>query len=456
MAKQIHQTWSSKLVFLLAITGAAVGLGNLWRFPFITGENGGAAFVLIYLGFVFLIGFPIITAEIAIGRMGHLSPIGAVRAIVKRQKLSRFWTAIGYLSLAVPFMGFTYYSVVAGWSLNYAAEAAMGIFSGLNPKGSQTLFGDFSAAPWANVLLQGFVTMFTALVVGRGLHNGIERAAKIMMPALFLMLLILIVYGMIEGNFKEAFVFLFAPDFSQITPKVAMMALGQAFFSVGVGVGFMMTYGAYLPKEANIPKSAAAIAGIDTLIALLAGLAIFPIVFASGLSPAEGPDLVFITMPVAFGAMPFGQILGTLFFLLLFVAAFTSTIAMLEPIISYLEEKWPGARPTLSFAAAGVIWLVGILPALSSGVLSEVRPFSFIPALSEKDIFGAFDFFVASILIPVNALLISLFAGWMIKTASFKEELAFKSDFMFRAWRLLLKFIAPLAVLAITVFGLMG
>lgn len=441
---------------MLAITGAAVGLGNLWRFPYITGENGGAAFVLIYLGFVFLIGVPIITAEIAIGRMGALSPIGAVRAIIKRQKLSRFWTAIGYLSLAVPFMGLTYYSVVAGWSLNYASKAAMEAFSGLNSGGSQSLFGEFAANPWANILLQGFVIMFTAYVVGRGLRGGIERAAKIMMPALFLMLLILIVYGMVEGNFAEAFTFLFAPDFSQITPKVAMMALGQAFFSVGVGVGFMMTYGAYLPKETNIPRSAAAIAGIDTGVALLAGLAIFPIVFASGLSPAEGPGLVFITMPVAFGAMPFGQILGTLFFLLLFVAAFTSTIAMLEPIISYLEEKWPGIRPRLSFAAAAVIWLVGILPALSNGVLADVRPFSLIPALSEKDIFGAFDFFVASILIPVNALLIALFAGWVIKTTRFREELAFKSEFMFQVWRLLLKFIAPLAVLAITVFGLMG
>lgn len=444
------------MTFVLATAGAAVGLGNLWRFPFITGENGGAAFILIYLACVFLIGVPIITAEITIGRMGHMSPIGAARAIIKRQKVSRFWMIVGYLSLAVPFFGFTYYSVVAGWSLNYAVEAGLGSFDGFSSEASGGFFTGFAAKPWHNILLQGLVILLTAYVVGRGLKNGIEKAVKIMMPALFLMLVLMMVYGMFSGGFGQAVDFLFTPDFSNITPKTFMLALGQAFFSVGVGVGFMMTYGAYLPAAADIPKSAVIIASVDTVVALLAGLAIFPIVFASGLSPAEGPGLVFITMPVAFGGMAFGAILGAMFFLLLFVAAFTSTIAMLEPIISYMEERFDKARPILAFSAAALIWAVGIFPALSNGVLSDVRPLSFIAGLEERDIFGAFDFFVTSILIPVNALMISLFAGWVIHVTAFKKELNQTSDLAFAIWRVLIKFLAPLAVIAITVFGLMG
>lgn len=456
MADLSKRAWSSKLTFVLATAGAAVGLGNLWRFPFITGENGGAAFILIYLACVFLIGVPIITAEITIGRMGHMSPIGAARAIIKRQKVSRFWMIVGYLSLAVPFFGFTYYSVVAGWSLNYAVEAGLGSFDGFSSQSSGTWFGAFAAKPWHNVLLQGLVIMVTAYVVGRGIKNGIEKAVKIMMPALFIMLVLMMVYGMFSGGFGQAVEFLFTPDFSEITATTFMLALGQAFFSVGVGVGFMMAYGAYLPAAADIPKNAVVIAGVDTLVAILAGLAIFPIVFASGLSPAQGPGLVFITMPVAFGGMAMGHIVGAVFFLLLFVAAFTSTIAMLEPIIAYMEERFDRARPILAFSAAALIWAVGIFPALSNGVLADVRPLSFIAGLEERDIFGAFDFFVTSILIPVNALMISLFAGWVIHVTAFKKEMHQTPDLLFNTWRVLIKFLAPLAVLAITVFGLVG
>ncbi len=456
MADLSKRAWSSKLTFVLATAGAAVGLGNLWRFPFITGENGGAAFILIYLACVFLIGVPIITAEITIGRMGHMSPIGAARAIIKKQKVSRFWMIVGYLSLAVPFFGFTYYSVVAGWSLNYAVEAGLGSFEGFSSEASGGWFQSFAAQPWHNILLQGLVIILTAYVVGRGIKDGIEKAVKIMMPALFLMLVLMMVYGMFSGGFGQAVEFLFTPDFSEITAKTFMLALGQAFFSVGVGVGFMMAYGAYLPAAADIPKTAVVIASVDTLVALLAGLAIFPIVFASGLSPSQGPGLVFITMPVAFGGMAFGQIIGAIFFLLLFVAAFTSTIAMLEPIIAYMEERFDKARPVLAFSAAGVVWLVGIFPALSNGVLADVRPLSFIAGLEDRDIFGAFDFFVTSILIPVNALMISLFAGWVIHEKAFKQELSQTSDLLFTTWRVLIKFLAPVAVMAITYFGLVG
>lgn len=454
--QSVHQTWSSKLAFVLATSGAAVGLGNLWGFPFLTGQHGGAAFIIIYLACVIFICLPIITAEIAMGRMGHMSPIGTIKKLVAGHKAGPVWKGIGILSLAVPFVGFTFYSIVAGWALTYAIDAFQSAFQGMDSADSVAKFAGFVSDPVRNILLQGVVIMATALVIGRGLHKGIEWATKVMMPALFVMLIGLALYGTFTGAFGEAFSFLFAPDFSEVTPTTVMVALGQSFFSVGVGVGFMITYGAYLPEKAAIPKLASQIVTLDTLVALLAGLAIFPIVFAAGLSPQEGPGLTFVTMPVAFGGMNFGAVIGFVFFLLLFVAAFTSTIGMLEPIVSWMEEKWQKSRFALSFSAALAIWAVGLIPALNDSFFNGARPLAFIPGLENHDVFTSFYFFTASIMIPANALLISLFAGWIITGGEFKKELGFKSEALFQAWRFLVKFLAPLAVLAITIYGLVG
>lgn len=456
MSTSVHQNWSSRGAFLMACAGAAVGLGNVWRFPFVTGQGGGAAFVIVYLAFVFLIGVPIIMAEIAIGRMVHLSPVGTVRALVAQEGASRFWHAIGVMCLAVPFLGFTYYSVVAGWSVRYTVDALLGTFASVGPDESLSLFQGLVASPMTNVLLQGFVIMATAVVVGSGLQNGIERATKIMMPSLLGILVLMIGYNVFQADIGQAFTFLFTPDFSKLTGTSVMIALGQAFFSVGVGVGFMMTYGAYLPAHVSVPGAAISVAAIDTIVALLAGLAIFPIVFSSGLSPSEGPGLVFITMPVAFGAMPFGQALGVLFFLLLFMAAFTSTLGMLEPMVSYMEERWRAGRILLACAAGMAIWIVGILPALSDNVFAGIRPLSGVAGLSEKSVFELFDFTTASLMIPINALLISLFAGWVVTSSRFEEELALGSDTAFRVWRSLIRYVAPIAVLVITLSGLLG
>ncbi len=456
MSTAVHQAWSSRGAFLLATAGAAVGLGNVWRFPFLAGQNGGAAFVLVYVAMVALIGVPIIMAELALGRMGHLSPIGSVRAIVRDQGASGSWQAIGVISLAVPFLGLTYYSVVAGWSLHYAAAALTGAFAHTSPADSQSLFQSVIASPLRNVSLQGIVIVATAVVVGGGLQRGIERATKIMMPSLMLILLVLIGYNVLAADFSAAVTFLFAPDFSRLSGTSIMLALGQAFFSVGAGVGFMMTYGAYLPRSVSVPRAAILIAGIDTLIALLAGLAIFPIVFASGLDPSEGPGLVFMTMPVAFGGMPLGRLLGVLFFLLLFLAAYTSTLGMLEPMVSFLEERRTARRLMLAGGTGLAIWVIGILPALSDNLLAGVRPLGFIAGLSDKSIFETFDFVTASVLIPLNALLISLFAGWVVATGAFERELGFQRRRLFTLWRLLIRYVAPLAVLVITVSGLLG
>jgi neurotransmitter:Na+ symporter, NSS family len=451
----VHPVWSSRLAFVVATAGAAVGLGNLWRFPFLAGSQGGGAFVLIYLGCVAAICLPIIIAEIALGRMGRQSPIESLRLLAVREGASKAWIAIGWLSLAVPFMGFTYYSIVAGWSVKYAIFSGLGLFSNISGADSATVFANTAASYPANLIFQGLIILATAFVVGRGLKHGIEIATKVMMPALFLILLFMIGYNVLHGGLAEAAAFLFVPDWSKVTGTTVLYALGQSFFSVGVGVGFMITYGAYLPKTVSIPRSAAIIAGVDTLVSLLAGLAIFPIVFAAGLNPSEGPGLTFVTMPVAFGAMALGQALAVLFFVLLFLAAFTSTIAMLEPLVCTLIERAKLSRLALAFLIAVAVWAVGVLPSLSWSLLDGVKPLAFLPGLAEKSVFETFDFFTASILIPANAFLIAAFSGWIVMKSRFRDELALSRG-AFSLWRAIMMFLAPLAVAAITMFGLVG
>ena len=451
-----HSLWTSRWTFLFATAGAAVGLGNVWRFSFLTGQNGGAAFVLVYLAFVFVIGVPIIMAELAIGRMGRLSPIGSIKGIIQLQDASHFWQVIGKLSLVVPFIGFTFYSVVTGWTLYYAGQAITNAFKGVSSVEAQSLFEALTLSPMVTIILQGVVVVATAVIVGNGLRQGIERTTKIMVPGLGVILLLMVAYNVFAADMSSAIEFLFSPNFSELSVTSILLALGQAFFSVGVGVGFMMTYGAYLPKDISIPKAAFVIGSVDTGVALLAGLAIFPIVFATGLDPSEGPGLVFVTMPVAFSAMPFGYILGVTFFLLLFVAAYTTTIGMLEPVVAYLEERWNRGRLALAIWAGLVIWLIGILPALSDNVLADVKPLAFITGLADKSIFETFDFITASVLIPINAFLIALFAGWVVSVETFKSELGFRSDALFNVWIVLMRYMVPLAVLIITISGLLG
>ena len=451
-----HSLWTSRWTFLFATAGAAVGLGNVWRFSFLTGQNGGAAFVLVYLAFVFVIGVPIIMAELAIGRMGQLSPIGSIKRIIQLHDASHFWQVIGKLSLVVPFIGFTFYSVVTGWTLYYAGQAITNAFKGVSSVEAQSLFEALTLSPLVTIILQGVVVVATAVIVGSGLRQGIERTTKIMVPGLGVILLLMVVYNVFAADMSSAIEFLFSPNFSELSVTSILLALGQAFFSVGVGVGFMMTYGAYLPKDISIPKAAFVIGSVDTGVALLAGLAIFPIVFATGLDPSEGPGLVFVTMPVAFSAMPFGYILGVTFFLLLFVAAYTTTIGMLEPVVAYLEERWNRGRLALAIWAGLVIWLIGILPGLSDNVLADVRPLAFITGLADKSIFETFDFITASVLIPINAFLIALFAGWVVSVETFKSELGFRSDALFNVWIVLMRYMVPLAVLVITISGLLG
>lgn len=428
----------------MATIGGAVGLGNLWRFPFIAGENGGGGFVLIYLGFVLLIGLPVLAGEMMLGRRGHKSAINAIGDIVRSENAHPLWRTIGWGSILVPFIALTYYAVVAAWAIDYLALAAADAFSGFGAEASQAEFGRRIARPAYQALLHGSFVAATAWAIARGLNNGIERISRILMPSLVVMILVLVFYGLVAGDFRGALDFLFAPDFSAITGRSVLIALGQALFSVGIGAGLMITYASYMPAGYSVRESATVVCLGDTLVAVLAGLAIFPVVFANGLNAAEGPGLIFVTLPVAFGNMPGGQLFGTVFFLLLLFAAYTTALAMLEPTIAWLEEQFPGRRRLLTWMTAAVTWVLGLGSVLSFSTLSDFHPLAGLGI--ELNLFGLADFTVANVILPLNAFLIAAFCGWGLRRQSADAEFAAESRGWRVWWRITNRYLAPVAI----------
>ena len=444
IAEKTSSAWSSKPAFLLATIGGAVGLGNLWRFPYVAGEYGGGGFVIIYLAFVFLLGAPLMAAEMLLGRRGHRSPVNSIAALVREENAKPFWRAIGWISLLIPFVGLSYYAVVAAWAIDYLALASTDAFSGFDGATSGNTFNVRADEPGCQATLHAFFVAMTVWVVANGVNKGIERASKVLMPTLFAVMLMLVIYGMVAGDFGAAARFLFNPDFSALTPESFLVALGQALFSLGVGVGLMITYASYMPREYSLRTSATVICIGDTLAALLAGFAIFPIVFASNLDPAEGPGLIFVTLPIAFGNMAGGHLVGTLFFILLLFAAYTSAIGMLEPVVAWLEEKNPGKRKQVAMVAGLAVWVLGLGSVFSFSFMSDFQPLAFVGI--EKNFFGIADFTVANVLAPINAFLIALFAGWALRSAVVDEEFETDSPIWRSYWRVANRFLAPAAL----------
>ncbi len=441
-----HETWSSNRMFLLAAVGAAVGLGNLWRFPFVAGENGGGAFVLVYIGFVVFLCVPIMVAELAMGRRGRGSAISSMRKLSQEAGARPIWRSIGWLSIVIPLIGLSFYCVVAGWSIDYVFKAATNSFAQFDAEASQDMFDDLLQSP---LRLLFFHTLFLAsavFVVARGVSRGIEVISKIMMPGLFILLVLLALNSIFNADIERGLEFLFRPDFSKLTAKVVFLALGQAFFSVAIGVGVLITYGAYVPENVSLPKAALTIGLVDALVALLAGIVIFPVVFSNGLDPAGGPGLIFVTLPLAFGNMAGGHIVGLLFFILLFFAAFTSVVGMLEPVVSWLEENRAYSRPKVAMFAGFCGWLLGIAAALSFNVWSEITVPDVIPLLEGKGIFDLLDFIVSNLLLPINGLLIALFAGWIMTREAIWQELGMSSVLLFQYGRFILRYVAPLVI----------
>ncbi len=428
----------------MATIGGAVGLGNLWRFPFIAGENGGGGFVLIYLGFVLLLGLPVLAGEMLLGRRGHRSAINSIAELIRSESANPIWHSIGFLSIMVPFIALTYYAVVAAWSIDYLVLAAKDAFSGFDARVSADVFSQRIDRPVFQASLHGAFIAATVWAIARGVNDGIERLSKIIMPALFLMILVLVLYGVVAGDFMGAVRFLFAPDFSEITGRSVLIALGQALFSIGIGAGLMITYSSYMPREFSLRESATVVCVGDTIVALLAGLAIFPIVFASGLDADEGPGLIFITLPIAFGNMPGGHVIGTLFFVLLLFAAYTTALAMLEPTVAWLEEKVPGRRRQLTLITGFATWVLGLGSVLSFSTLADFNPLAFLGI--DLNIFGLADFTVANIILPANALLIALFSGWALSRKTVAEEFVQDSAGWIRWWRFTNRYAAPLAI----------
>lgn len=442
-------TWTTRAAFLLAAVGAAVGLGNIWKFPYMAGTNGGAAFVAIYLVCVVLIAIPILIAELMLGRRGRASPPSAVARVARASGHSAAWSLVGWLGAGAGFLIVSFYSVIAGWALAYIQTTASGALQGASADTARGLFEALLASPGTLTFWHSVFMAATVLIVARGLNRGIETAVRVLMPALFVMLLALVVYSAAAGDFRAGWNFLFRFELAALDGAVVLMAIGQAFFSIGVSMGLMMMYGAYLPAHEPIPRYSVFIAIADTLVALLAGLAIFPLVFAHGLDPAEGPGLIFVTLPIAFGNMPFGAWFGTLFFVLLVFAAITSAIALLQPMVARVQEL-PGMTPTLGAVLVGLAaWLLGLASVASFNYWADFRPLGFLPAFADYTPYLLIDYLTANIMMPLGGMLIALFAGWFVHRAILNDEFPDMGPVTFSLWRWSARVVAPLAILMV-------
>ncbi|HLM52920.1 MAG TPA: sodium-dependent transporter [Pseudoxanthomonas sp.] len=438
----IHGMWSSRTAFFLAATGSAVGLGNIWRFPYLTSDNGGGAFVLIYLCCIAIVGLPILLAEIMIGRRGRMSPINSLHKVTGESRANRGWMGIGWIGVVAGIVILSFYSVVAGWTLHYSWLYLKQLFGAAAITDPGATFDSLLASPLELTGWHAAFMLLTVAVVAMGVEKGLERAVKLLMPALFVLLLILVGYGATTGHLDEAAGFLFKPDFSQVDGSVFLRAMGQAFFSLSLGMCAMMAYGAYLPREVSIPRVGVAVALADTSVALLAGLAIFPIVIAFGIDPqGGGPGLIFTSLPLAFNAMPFGILYGLLFFGLLAVAAWTSSISLLEPATAYLVEKTRMSRKASALVVAGTCWLLGLASVLSLNVWADVD-------IMGRSIMDFLEFVANDLMLPLGGLLIALFAGWALGRDISQEELRL-SPGMHTAWLWLVRVISPALVLIV-------
>ncbi|WP_202983813.1 sodium-dependent transporter [Gilliamella sp. ESL0254] len=447
--KKNHSQWSSRMGFMLAAAGSAVGLGNIWKFPYMAGQMGGSAFVLTYLLFMFLIGLPILVLEWLIGRRGQKNPIHTMEDVAVAEGHSKSWRWVGIIGVVGSFLILSFYSVIGGWATDYIFIAAKGSFDGASGAITQQIFDDFRGNVSHLLTWHTIFMAITALIVALGVGAGLERACKLMMPGLGILLLILVGYAAYASgpSFGVACEFLFSPNWSALNGTAILAALGHAFFSLSLGMGIMMAYGSYLGQDVNLLSTARTVVILDVIVAVLSGLAIFPLVFANGLPPAVGEGLIFVTLPIAFGNMAGGAILGILFFIFLTFAALTSSISLLEPTVELLEEKTPLGRKAATLTSSIVIWALGIACLLSFNLWSDVQLF-------DKHIFDLLDYLTSKIMLPVTGLGTVIFGAWMMNQKRICSELNL-SPFWFSIWTLLSRFVIPVAVIFILVYGLM-
>ena len=441
-----HGMWSSRLLFVLAATGSAVGLGNIWKFPYITGENGGGAFVLVYLICIAAIGIPVMIAEVLMGRAGRQSPINTLRTLVRDSGTSRFWTVIGWMGVLAGFLILSYYAVIAGWAVSYIFRLGGGSFAGADGALSSAIFDDFLANPWEVLLWHSVFMVATIFIVARGVVRGLQVAVRWLMPILLVLLVGLVGYAAIYGDFAAGVEFLFSFDASKLSWAGTLTAMGHAFFTLSLGMGAIMAYGAYLQSNTSISSTVITIGTLDTVVALVAGLAIFPIVFAvEGLAPGEGPGLMFQTLPIAFGNLPGGTVLGALFFLLVSFAAITSAISLTEPALTYLVEQYNAKRWRVAISLGVVCWLLGIGTVLSFNTWADVKLFGLT-------FFEVVDYLSYKVMLPLGGLLIALFAGWVLSRRIVVEQLGFDDGLKWNLWRTGIAFAAPAGIVIVFVY----
>jgi NSS family neurotransmitter:Na+ symporter len=446
MAQTVHRSaWSSRWAFMLATAGSAIGLGNIWKLPYMIGVNGGSAFVLVFLACIVVVGIPLMMCEIMLGRRAQRNPADGMLALAHEAHAPAAWKWVGIAGLFAGLLILGFYSIIAGWVLEYIVRAASGEFHGIDGPMAKSRFDAFLAAPLQLLLWHTVFIVMTLGVVARGVNAGLEKANNILMPALFAILLVLVGYSMAVGDFARSAQFMFTPDFSKVTPVAVLSALGHAFFSLSLGMGAVMVYGSYLQRHVSIARTTFYIAIADTGVGILVGLAIFSLVFANGLEPAAGPGLIFQTLPIAFGGMPGGDIIGTLFFILVAFAAWTSAISLVEPAIAWLTENTRLTRKQSAWLIGIADWLLGIAVLLSFSEWQNVH------LLFGLGIFDTLDKLTSTIMLPLGGLAMALFAGYVMRTQHVREELGL-GEGLYALWRFTIRYVAPLAIVAVFLY----
>lgn len=477
----MRHEWSSRLTFILAAVGSAVGLGNIWKFPYITGEYGGGVFIMAYLVCICLIGLPIMMAEIALGRRGKKSPVNTMLQLAQEAGSHPAWSLLGWSGMAAGCLILSYYSVIAGEVMAYSFRASSGVFNHQTADGIKGILTSLVSDPEKLLAWHTIFMALTILAVAKGVKGGIEKTVTFLIPALFILLIFLVIYGINSGGFDQAVDFMFTPDVDKFffarndyggylvdasgdkifTWKPMMVAMGHAFFTLSLGMGAIMMYGSYLNRYVSIGQMALVIVSLDTIVALLAGLAIFPLVFANGLNPAAGPGLIFETLPLAFGSMAGGTYIGTLFFVLLFFAALSSAISLIEPTVAWLVESKGFRRIDATVWTGIVVWFIGLASVFSfSGTtlkdISEVSlgwfgtdDIELKMDFLNYNLYEVIDFFTASIMLPLGGLLIAVFAGWIMDQDSTEREFSFRSRYIYPVWQNTVRYVSPVLVLIV-------
>ncbi len=437
--------WRNRWTFMLATAGSAIGLGNIWKLPYMIGTNGGSAFVLVFIACILFVGIPLMMTEILLGRRAQKNPFNGMQALAIEAKASPYWKLLGGMGMLTGLLILSFYSVIGGWVLSYIVEAATGAFKGINGAQSTANFNNLLASPLTLVFWHTLFMFFTMSVVAHGVNSGLEKANNILIPALFAILLILLGYSMSVGDMKASFYFMFSLDFSKITPVAVLSAMGHAFFSLSLGMGAVMVYGSYLQRHISIARTTIYIALADTMLGLLIGLAIYSLVFANNLAPNAGPGLIFQTLPIVFAHMPSGRLIATLFFILIAFAAWTSAISLVEPTIAWVVENTKITRKTTAVTLGLIVWLVGV------GVVLSFNEWQHIKVVFNLNIFDALDKLTSTILLPLGGLLMAIFAGYVMKKDHVQDELNLHNR-AFKLWRICNNIIAPIAIVAVFLY----